>query len=222
MADSMDSVAVSPKSATITLLLCIFFGMFGIHRFYTGKIGTGILMLITLGGFGFWVLYDIVTISCCEYKDSEGRAVEFVKGRHQPLKVFFALLCMILAYIIIIFSLTFAVAMHATRGIANVMQAQLAAIKADNIAQAYEYTSQEFKDKTSLDQFKEFLSQYPIFKDYTSISYNMREIENNAGLIDATFYGPDDTKQRVRFLFIHRDDAWKIVGFSLIQDNNND
>ena len=42
----------SPKSRLITLLLCIFVGGLGIHRFYVGKIGTGVLWLLTAGCFG--------------------------------------------------------------------------------------------------------------------------------------------------------------------------
>ena len=144
----MDSRAISPKSATVTLLLCMFFGMLGVHRFYVGKIGTGILMLVTLGGLGLWALYDLVTIACCEFTDSEGREVEFTKGRHNHVKTFFVLLGLLIAYFIVIFTISYCVAVYATRGITNLVQAQLSAIKQDNIEQAYDYTSQEFKDKT--------------------------------------------------------------------------
>ena len=46
----------SPKSRLAALLLCWFFGIFGVHRFYVGKIGTGILQIVTLGGLGIWTL----------------------------------------------------------------------------------------------------------------------------------------------------------------------
>ena len=43
-------------------LLCFFLGSFGAHRFYVGKVGTAILMILTIGGFGIWTLYRLVTL----------------------------------------------------------------------------------------------------------------------------------------------------------------
>ncbi len=50
------------KNKWVALLLCLFFGGLGVHRFYEGKIGTGILYLLTLGVFGFGVLIDFFKI----------------------------------------------------------------------------------------------------------------------------------------------------------------
>ena len=58
-----------------TLLLCIFVGSLGIHRFYTGHIGTGILMLLTLGFGGIWTLIDCILIVTNNFRDHEGRAL---------------------------------------------------------------------------------------------------------------------------------------------------
>lgn len=63
----------SPKSRLVALLLCFFVGFLGIHRFYVGKIGTGILMLLTLGFFGLWTLVDLVMIILGLFTDKEGR-----------------------------------------------------------------------------------------------------------------------------------------------------
>ncbi len=53
---------VSDKSRLAAALLCWFVGIFGVHRFYVGKVGTGILMLVTLGAFGIWALIDLIVI----------------------------------------------------------------------------------------------------------------------------------------------------------------
>ncbi len=49
------------KSPLTTLLLSIFLGGWAIDRFYIGQVGTGLLKLITFGGFGIWSLIDIFT-----------------------------------------------------------------------------------------------------------------------------------------------------------------
>ena len=71
-----DAAPQSPKSWLATLLLSIFLGELGIDRFYLGKIGTGILKLITLGGFGIWWLIDIILTIAGAATDKEGRAVK--------------------------------------------------------------------------------------------------------------------------------------------------
>jgi TM2 domain-containing membrane protein YozV len=68
--------AVSDKGFVPAILLCFFLGALGIHRFYVGKIGTGILMLITLGGFGIWTIVDFVLIVTGNFRDSEGAPIK--------------------------------------------------------------------------------------------------------------------------------------------------
>jgi len=57
-------------------LLCFFLGALGIHRFYVGKIGTGILQLITLGGLGIWALVDFIMIVTGNFKDKQGMVIK--------------------------------------------------------------------------------------------------------------------------------------------------
>ena len=61
----------SERSRMVALLLCLFVGWLGAHRFYVGKIGTGILMAITLGGFGIWVAIDLIFIVCGIFRDKK-------------------------------------------------------------------------------------------------------------------------------------------------------
>lgn len=65
----------SEKSRTAAALLCFFFGSLGIHRFYAGKIITGLLMLFTLGLLGFWSLIDFIIIIAGGFTDSEGKLI---------------------------------------------------------------------------------------------------------------------------------------------------
>jgi hypothetical protein len=56
-------------------VLCLLLGWFGFHRFYVGKIGTGILQLITIGGVGLWTLYDLIVICFGTFTDKRGRRI---------------------------------------------------------------------------------------------------------------------------------------------------
>ena len=60
----------SSKSKNTALLLCFFMGVFGIHQFYVGKTGKGILYLLTGGLFGIGWLIDLFTIAENKFKDS--------------------------------------------------------------------------------------------------------------------------------------------------------
>lgn len=66
---------MTEKRILPAFLLCFFLGIFGAHRFYVGKIGTGILQLVTLGGFFIWALIDFIMIIAGAFTDKEGKKI---------------------------------------------------------------------------------------------------------------------------------------------------
>jgi len=71
-----EAADISPKSRLAVTLLAWFLGEFGAHRFYLGKIGTGIAMLLTLGGLGIWALIDFIYAVSGNMKDKEGKLIK--------------------------------------------------------------------------------------------------------------------------------------------------
>ncbi|MBK6762587.1 MAG: peptide chain release factor 2 [Micrococcales bacterium] len=79
----------SPKSRLAAALLAFFLGAFGIHRFYVGKIGTGVAIIVTFGGFfGIWPLIDLIMILVGSFKTSRsGTWPTGRRGRGYPTRV---------------------------------------------------------------------------------------------------------------------------------------
>lgn len=63
----------SSKSRLAALLLAFFLGLWGAHRFYVGKFWTGLLLLLTGGGFGIWWIVDCIMIVAGVFTDADGR-----------------------------------------------------------------------------------------------------------------------------------------------------
>jgi TM2 domain-containing membrane protein YozV len=67
------------KSGFVTMMLAIapaIFGVCGMHRIYTGHVGTGIAQFFTFGGCGIWQLIDIISIVTGKFTDKEGRPLK--------------------------------------------------------------------------------------------------------------------------------------------------
>jgi hypothetical protein len=65
----------SDSNRLTVLLLCVFLGWVGAHRFYVGKIGTGLIWLFTFAFLGIGVIYDLIFIATGEFRDSHERRV---------------------------------------------------------------------------------------------------------------------------------------------------
>ena len=65
----------SPKNRLVAVTLGCIFGYLGLHRFYTGKFWTGLLMFLTGGGFTIWWIIDALMLLAGRFKDADGRVL---------------------------------------------------------------------------------------------------------------------------------------------------
>jgi hypothetical protein len=77
---------VSERSRLAAALMAFFLGWLGVHRFYVGKIGTALLMVLTFGGFGIWATIDLIMILAGAFTDAGGRPLRvwMVEERTTP------------------------------------------------------------------------------------------------------------------------------------------
>jgi len=72
----LNSSSTTSTTDWLTLFLLTFFvGVLGVHRFYVGKIGTGFLMLLTLGGLGVWFLVDLILVVTGQFTNKDGEKI---------------------------------------------------------------------------------------------------------------------------------------------------
>ena len=72
----LNSSTTTSTTDWLTLFLLTFFvGVLGVHRFYVGKIGTGFLRLLTLGGLGVWFLVDLILVVTGQFTNKDGEKI---------------------------------------------------------------------------------------------------------------------------------------------------
>ena len=72
----MKKLDVRRAAFQMPFLLCFFLGGLGVHRYYVGKIGTGILYTLTAGVFGIGYLVDFIKIICGKFTDKDGNYIQ--------------------------------------------------------------------------------------------------------------------------------------------------
>jgi TM2 domain-containing membrane protein YozV len=77
---------MQPKSQSVTFLLSLFLGYFGVDRFYLGQVGLGIVKLITCGGCGIWTLIDVIITGIGTQKDAKGQPLAREAAVGTPVK----------------------------------------------------------------------------------------------------------------------------------------
>lgn len=212
---SLDSPNLSKKSAFTTLVLCVLFGICGLHRFYVKKTGTGILMLLSAGGLGIWVLVDMILILTNQFLDKDRHPIMFPSVLSQFKKILLtlsALLIWVFLFVLSILSLVF----YLTSGLIDVVSQQLNSLKAGDLQKAYSYTSKDFQKATSFNNFKLFIEHYPSLVNNQSYFFNERSIENNTGVLKGTLTATDGAKTPIEYHLIKEDGVWKIIGIKVI------
>lgn len=178
-------------------------------------------MLLTAGGLGFWMLYDLVLIACSEFKDGDGRTIIFAKQGDSAPKKILGILAMLVGTLVVYIVIIFVIVFNFVGDISAPVQRQLAAIRAGDLDGAYsEYTSPEFRSITSIDTFKQFISQVSALKDNASASFPIRKFTNNQGILIGTVKGKDGNEQPIEYLLTYNKNtkAWEIAGINLSPD----
>ncbi|MBI2786901.1 MAG: DUF4864 domain-containing protein [Legionella longbeachae] len=205
---------ISSKSATTALLLNLFLGVLGVHRFYVGKKGTGLLMLLTVGGFGIWVLVDLIFIVTNKFEDNQGNLLVLTQNS-STFKKTIIVISSVAAWFVLFVLTVFALVLYLTSGLVYTIDHQLTALHSGDIEKAYSYTSKDFQKTTSINDFKKFLDQYPSLKDNESSFFNTREIENNTGFVKGTLTAKDGAKTPIEYRLIKEDGTWKILNIKV-------
>lgn len=73
-----ESKSLRSNRGLITILLCWFLGVLGVHRFYTGHTAIGVVQLLTLGGCGIWALIDFIMLLLGRFKDGDGNVIKVI------------------------------------------------------------------------------------------------------------------------------------------------
>lgn len=208
---------ISEKSGLATFLLCFFLGTLGIHRFYVGKIGTGILMLLTSGGLGIWYLYDLICIVCNNFTDKDGRFVEIAKNPSSAKTILMVVLSIFAGILLLITTFVFLI-LFLVSGLSDVAQNQLTAIRNGDFEKAYySYTSLEFQKAIPLSTFKAFVEQFPQIKDNVGATFNTKNINNHQGTLKGILKSKDGTSTPIEIRLVYENNQWKILSIRLIK-----
>lgn len=107
-----------------------------------------------------------------------------------------------------------------TESLVDVVDNQLRALREQDISKAYHaYTSLEFQQSTSFEQFRNFVKAYPFFLNNQSASFTQRSIKNNVGTLKGKLTTTDHLTIPVEYQLIKEDGKWKILNISILESD---
>ena len=206
----------SKKSGKKALILCILFGVLGVHRFYVRKIGTGILTLLSGGLLGIWTIIDIIRISQNRFKDKAGNKL-LIANDLSPLYKLGLMLASLALWLGGLIACIFIFMSFLTSGLVNTADEQLDALRQGKIAKAYSYTAEQYQQAIPLASFKLWLDQNPELKNNENVVFSQRGISNsegllNAGFLEGTLTTKEGKKIGIKYIFLKENGLWKIIG----------
>jgi hypothetical protein len=107
------------------------------------------------------------------------------------------------------------VALWATSGLIEPIERQLAALKAGNMAAAYEETSEAFRQATPIDSFTAFVEGNPILRDVAEHTFSNRSVENSVGKVSGSLTSSTGGVVPVAYQLVKEHDTWKILNIDL-------
>jgi hypothetical protein len=135
-------------SYVATTLLSYFLGGLGVDRFYLGKIGTGILKLLTLGGFGIWRFIDLILIIFGSLRAKDGRPLSGYAEHGKLIKIVFGvLLALELVIIPFIIMLVIFLAVPALQESARQIEVRHDSQQIDSLKAEYQQCTNELKSQ---------------------------------------------------------------------------
>lgn len=109
-----------------------------------------------------------------------------------------------------------------SKNIIEVVEGQLKVVREGNIPKAYAlFTSLEFKKITSIEQFQQFVSQFPVFLHNKSITLRSVNIENGIAFYRGSIFSADGQMLDVEYELTKEQGVWKILGIQLYRPASN-
>jgi len=106
-------------------------------------------------------------------------------------------------------------AFWATSGPVKAVESNLDLLKGGNVQAAYDATAQDFKTAVPFTDYQQFLTAYPAFKNYQSVSFSSREVSNDQATLQGSIKAADGGMTPVEIKLINENGAWRILSIQV-------